>query len=982
MMKYLKLFTKRTVITSLCLLGAVSLPVNLQAIGDPVDGFAPDVNNGEVDVVLELSDGSILIAGTFTQVEGMSRTGIAKLNVDGTLDTSFDAQATGSISAVAVQSDGKILVGGSFTGMGGETRNRLARLNADGSLDTDFNPNVSSSVLAIALESDGQILIGGTFSTVSDDLTSRSNIARLNEDGTVDLSFDPDSNNTVYALAVQSDGKILVGGTFTDVGGGGIELLARLDEDGTADTGFDPDVAGSLIRTIAVESDGSVVFGGSFASVGGVSVDNFARVGSDGAVDDTFLLNPNGAVRGIAIQEDGDILVCGEFSTIGGQVVGRLARLSVSGAVDSGFVPNLNANCYSVFEQSDGRILAGGIFTTAGASMLTRNRCARFTADGSLEQDFDPGADATVYSLAIQVDGQILLGGSFTMVDGTARNRVARVNPAGEIDSSFNPNADGDVNAFAIQDDSDIVIGGAFTDLNGTARSRLARYSSAGTLDSGFDPAVNDTVHALAVESDGSILVGGSFTEIDGDPDPIARNGLLRLTSAGELDTAFDPNVEGGNVYAIAVQDDGTILIGGSFTTVGSVARAGLAKLNSDGSLDTSFDPSAAGDVYSICVQPDGQILVGGDFTTLAGSSVTRLGRLDPDGSLDGAFASSANGPVHSIVLQADESILVGGDFTAAGGQTRNNIAKLDSVGTADADFDPDADGIVHSVAVRTDGKVVFCGEFANVGAASRSRIAQVTNVAAVRDILLADSGRTVQWILEGASPVTDLVEMELSTDGGTSYTSLGLASRISGTSSWQLADLDLPQDQSFLIRAVGRRVGCGNYYGGGSSFEHIKQLFLVQIVRPDLWLGRKQGRMKGNNVYNLSGSGQTYKGSFRARARFFMRAENDGTATDTFTLKGKRSNRKAVYKYYTLTGGRSNITARVSRGGYSTPDLIPGESVDFLARVTPKGFRNRAFREVGKPTLTSASDTSVKDRGRTIFRFQKLTIPTFQNGF
>ncbi|RMH34509.1 MAG: hypothetical protein D6687_03815, partial [Acidobacteria bacterium] len=122
-----------------------------------------------------------------------------------------------TVFAIAIEPDGQILIGGSFTSVGGQTRNRIARLNPDGSLDTSFNPNANGTVFAIALEPDGQILIGGSFTSVGGQ--TRNRIARLNPDGSLDTSFNPDANNTVSAIAIEPDGQILIGGSFTSVGG-------------------------------------------------------------------------------------------------------------------------------------------------------------------------------------------------------------------------------------------------------------------------------------------------------------------------------------------------------------------------------------------------------------------------------------------------------------------------------------------------------------------------------------------------------------------------------------------------------------------------------------------------------------------------------------------------------------------------------------------------------------------------------------------
>ena len=127
------------------------------------------------------------------------------------------------------------------------------------------------------------------------------------------------------------------------------------------------------------------------------------------------------------------------------------------------------------------------------------------------------------------------------------------------------------------------------------------------------------------------------------------------VARAQSLDTSFNPGAN-GSVCALAVQPDGKILVGGDFTTLGgggtgTTPRNRIGRLNADGSLDTSFNPGANGGVYALAVQPDGKILVGGDFTTLGGGgtgTTTRncIGRLNADGSLDTSFNPGANGDV------------------------------------------------------------------------------------------------------------------------------------------------------------------------------------------------------------------------------------------------------------------------------------------------------------------------------------------------
>src|SRR5450432_2593792 len=211
------------------------------------------------------------IAATLALLLWLAAEGRAQSDVD-----AFDPGANNTVRALAVQPDGKIIVGGFFTTLGGggtgtTTRNFIGRLNADGTLDTSFDPGADNLVRTLAVQADGRILVGGDFSTLGGGgtgTTTRNHIGRLNPDGTLDTSFDPGANGTVRALAVQADGKILVGGDFTTLGGGGTgtttrNFIGRLNPDGTIDTSFDPG-ADNIVRTVAVQTDGKALVGGDF----------------------------------------------------------------------------------------------------------------------------------------------------------------------------------------------------------------------------------------------------------------------------------------------------------------------------------------------------------------------------------------------------------------------------------------------------------------------------------------------------------------------------------------------------------------------------------------------------------------------------------------------------------------------------------------------------------------------------------------------
>ena len=222
----------------------------------------------------------------------------------GDRDESFSSQISGDcgpVYAIAVQPDGKVVFGGCFTSVNGVTRNGIARVNRDGSLDKEFEAGVSGFDLhvdALLLQPDGKVLIGGTFTNVND--LPRHAVARLNPDGFLDRSFmegqsgtsaETYPEGTVFALALQRDGKVLVGGGFTNLNGLARSRIARLNEDGELDSTFQDGLVGadSSVLSIAVQSDGKVVIGGQFSAVNGVTRAGVARLNPDGTLDDTFL---------------------------------------------------------------------------------------------------------------------------------------------------------------------------------------------------------------------------------------------------------------------------------------------------------------------------------------------------------------------------------------------------------------------------------------------------------------------------------------------------------------------------------------------------------------------------------------------------------------------------------------------------------------------------------------------------------------------
>jgi uncharacterized delta-60 repeat protein len=344
----------------------------------------------------------------------------------------------------------------------------------------DFNPNADGVVRVITTQPDGKVLVGGLFTSMAPNggpVVSRNCIARLNADGTVDPTFNPNANSDVFAIAIQPDGKILVGGYFTSIGGQFRNRIARLDPNtGLADS-FNPG-ASDVVRSIVLQTNGMILAGGDFSNLGGTLRNRIGRLDGNGVVDSSF--NPNASfsssISAIAIQPDGRILTGGTFTNIGGQARNRMARLDpVTGLADS-FDPNADNDVFSIAIQPDGRIVAGGFFNNIGGQ--PRNYIARLNAATGLADSFNPNGNTTVQTVALQADGKILAGGGFTSIGGQPRGRLARLDAVTGQADSFNPNAGGAVSTIHIQADGRILAGGIFTSMSTEPRGRVARFSN------------------------------------------------------------------------------------------------------------------------------------------------------------------------------------------------------------------------------------------------------------------------------------------------------------------------------------------------------------------------------------------------------------------------------------------------------------------------------------------------------------------------
>lgn len=848
--------------------------VQIAADGTVDATFAPEVGAAQGALIKTLThqtDGSLVVGGSFSSLNGTTSSNLALFNSDGVPATTFypnvdnasglvnsiaqipgkgetvatqrsnfawlesdgqlrsgiskgsDPSAFAGVRAITIQPhDGKILVAVSATRPPNTDNpsgvpDYLIRFNADGSLDAAFEPLVNSTVLIIKVQADHKILIGGSFQTVG--LTSsatRNYMARLNEDGSLDTSFDPNFGGGVTAIELQSDGKILVGGSFTTLAPNGAttstlrSYIARLNSDATVDTTFNP-TANSTVRAIKVLPDNRILIGGLFTTLQpgatGDATDRkyLAVLKSDGTLD-TQDFAMNGAVTQIVAQPDGKLILCGTFTTILSTTRNYLARLNADLSLDTSFNPNPTDVVLSISLQSDNKILIGGDFTalqpgatTYSTTLATPRRyAARLNSDGSLDASFNPSFDGEVAIILAYPDGSIIAGGSFTSIQPTGA----------------------------------VLVGGSFSQISSVAVKNLALFSGDGSVSSTFLPNPNGTVYATQVLSDGRFIIGGAFTQVTSSGAAVTRNRIARFTATNALDTSFNPNAD-DEVHALALQADGKLLIGGKFKNIGGTARSYLARVDTSGAIDGSFTASVTGDVTGILVQADQKIVV-----LAAGSGVRNVvSRLNADGSADSSFTPVNAGAdaINAVALQTNGKIVLGGAFgatsalSATGASAKKYLARLNADGSLDATLAATPSGAVTALAIAPDGKIVLGGAFNQVDGLPRFGLARIAPTAPVPSSFSANPERTViTWTRSGPGPELSAVVFQGSADGSTFTDLTGTVTRVAGTSNWSLDGQSLPANSMYFVRAYGVTQGSSN--GSSGIIEARGQLYLSSL--------------------------------------------------------------------------------------------------------------------------------------------------------
>ena len=576
-------------------------------------------------------------------------------------------------------------------------------------------------VRTVAVQADGQILVGGTFTDISGSL--RPYIARLGTNGVVDAGFVTQLSAEATRVQPLLDGRILISGSFSNANGVACPGLARLQADGTLDSSFVPPSGLSASGSVAclAGSNGLVWVTGTFTNLGGLPRNRLARLLPDGTVDPAFQspFAATNTVALVALQADGKPFISGTFSNLAGALVTNLVRLNVDGTVDASFVARLapGERVIRGLLMPDGGLVAAVAGYADYGIAITTPHLVRFNSDGSLDPAFNvtfesPGFlwNSTVYALALQPDGRILLSGTFLRVNGVSRGKIARLGPDGTLDFCFDVAMGGEWTPLAVAPglDGSVVVGGSFSGLQGQSHPYLLRLlPPAGCAQGVVEMAVpavqfrEDALRAIipVVRHGGADLEQSvAFTTRDGSAhagaDYQATSGAVRF-ARGErsqfitIPIYSDGVPDGPETFEVQLTqaNDGAAL--GGLTNV--VVTLTDAPVGTAGAPDTNFVVQLDGPVQMILGLGDGRAVIAGTFTNVNGQFSPNLASLRADGTLERSFLHSQplDGQLMSVAMDATGRLLVAGYFQHVDGIWRPGLARFGIDGTLDNTFAP-----------------------------------------------------------------------------------------------------------------------------------------------------------------------------------------------------------------------------------------------------------------------------------------------------
>lgn len=630
------------------------------------------------------------LVGSFTEVNGQSRNGIAAVHRDSGLLLPFNPRLEPKSDTKVVVIGNSVYVGGSLKMVGDFTSTSGAWLALTGSGSVALNsPVLDSAVSRMIPDGSGGWYLGGYFTSINGQ--PRNRLARINSDGSLH-AFDPSADNGVLDLLL-SGSTLYVAGYFGNVGGQSRSRLAALDTtlDVNNATDWNPSVTGSFVNSIAL--GGSTLFvGGDFGSLAGQPRLYLGSVLTTGTINNATTWNPSvyrsGASTEVVVKDlilsGSTLFVAGSFGTIGGHPRTNLAALRTNATTNNATTwnPNVNLKVRRMI-LTGSTLFAGGDFTSAGgqsrmklAALLTTSTINNATAWAP--QVLYDGSSTFAYVEALALNGTMMyVGGFFDSAGTSARSNLAAFNTGGTFATALNVSAAWSVSEL-FYSGSQLFVSGNFNSIGGIQRGNLAAFDkNTGSILS-WDPNAENVVFAMTTDGT-KLFVGGQFTKISGTN----RTGLAELDPVSAAVTNWKAGVS--PAYITALQLSGTLLfVGGAFNTIGGQSRNRIAALVTTSTINNAINWNPGTNGLARAFAPDGTLVyVGGAFSSIGGQTRQNLAALQLTSSLGIAtdWNPSPSGPINDL-LKVGNLLYVGGGYTFIDGKLVSHLSALKTQGT------------------------------------------------------------------------------------------------------------------------------------------------------------------------------------------------------------------------------------------------------------------------------------------------------------
>jgi len=649
---------------------------------------------------------------------------------------------------------GRLYIGGKFDYVGPSIPHG-AEISASGTANNPTAPAPDGPVHAALEDGSGGWYIGGEFTKIG--TTNRRGLAHIFSTGALDPAFNPDCAGVVYTMVFANSLNLVVAGSFDSIGGQPRKNIAMVSKTGVIST-WNPGAVGinGTVLTMIRNADSLVYVGGDFTSAAGQSRNRLAALSVWSNAITSWNPDANGTVR--KLNSSGNLIyAAGSFTSIGASTRNRIAifdRTSSFGVLTS-FNPVVNGTIYDLLIGSSGNIYLGGSFSTVGG--ISRNKLAELTASGSVtswnpnisNSGIPSGVSSDVRALGSSISG-ILVGGTFRWIGGALRANIAEIDRATGLATSWDASAERTVGL--ISGTSKLYVGGWFSHLNGVVRSNAACINTLTGRATEWNPAPDNVVHSIDMGWPGpKLYMGGEFSLVNNNPfgtGAVTRNALASFDvdafgDASSSPNAFNANLinSSGGVFVTAIETpdgEGTVFIGGAFSSASGQSRSNLASYNISTSAITSLNIGVNGPVYALKSRPlVGDVLyVGGTFTNINSSTPrSNLAALSTTTNSWFSWAPQVSGGSVYAIDVSPTHVVIGGNFTSVGGLTRNRLAMINYAGTVEP-WNPSANGTVESVRIGTGGttigstasSVYVGGQFSSVGGVSRNSIAALSN--------------------------------------------------------------------------------------------------------------------------------------------------------------------------------------------------------------------------------------------------------------